>query len=160
MTFQQLASISRQRSNTRERAAKAKNDYGEPVEEFEIQLIDAERIDCALAQAWGLNQCNFADYFEAAESWDDDRKRRYVIAVGECGYSHDQVADDPDIDMVDIFPFNRLRDLAEHFVDAGLYGEIPDTLRFYIDYDAIARDLAVEFTETEIAGERLVYTCR
>jgi antirestriction protein len=30
----------------------------------------------------------------------------------------------------------------------------------YIDYDAIARDLAVEFSVTEIAGARLIYACR
>lgn len=33
-------------------------------------------------------------------------------------------------------------------------------LQFYIDYDAVARDLSVDFSETEIAGERVVYACR
>ncbi|MEP4197921.1 MAG: hypothetical protein ABJL99_20030 [Aliishimia sp.] len=31
-----------------------KNDYGDPVEEFEIQFIDGETIDCELARAIGL----------------------------------------------------------------------------------------------------------
>ena len=40
-----------------EYAAKAnalRNDYGDPVEEFEIQFIDGEGIDCDLAKAIDL----------------------------------------------------------------------------------------------------------
>lgn len=94
------------------------------------------------------------------DDWDTDRKQRYIIAVGECGYAHDQVADDPDADMVDIYHMDSLRELAEAFVDEGLYGNIPDTIAPYLDYDAIARDLGMEFTKTTIAGERLIYACR
>jgi len=43
-----------------EKAAALKNDYGDPVEEFEIQFIDGENIDCELAKAWGLNQINLS----------------------------------------------------------------------------------------------------
>ncbi|MGB1096143.1 MAG: antirestriction protein ArdA, partial [Paracoccaceae bacterium] len=58
--------------------AKAKalrNDYGEPVEEFEIEFIDGDEIDCALAKAWGLCQSNFASFFDACEDWDEEQKR-------------------------------------------------------------------------------------
>ena len=143
-----------------ERTMETTNDFGQPVEEFEIQFIDGDAMDSALAQAWSLNRCNVAAYLEASEEWDEDRKHRYIIAVGECGYSHDDLADDPNHDGVDIYYLESLRDLAESFVDEGLYGEIPEALRFYIDYDAIARDLGVDFSETEIAGERVVYACR
>jgi hypothetical protein len=47
--------------------------------------------------------------------WDTYHKQRYIIAVRECGYAHDQVADDPDADMVDIYHMDSLRDLAEAF---------------------------------------------
>ena len=53
---------------------------------------------------------------------------------------------------VDIYFCKGLKDLAEQFVDEGLYGDIPENLTHYIDYEAIARDLAVDFTEAEIAG--------
>ena len=36
-------------------------------------------------------------------------------------------------------------------------GDIPEHLQFYIDYDAIARDLAVDYSEIVIAGEYLIY---
>ena len=142
--------------------AKAKalrNDYGEPVEEFEIEFIDGDEIDCALAKAWWLYQSNFASFFDACEDWDEEQKRRFIIAVGECGYSFDPAKDTPDQFDVDIYECDCMRELAESFVDEGLYGAIPDHLANYIDYDAIARDLSMDFTETEIAGVRLIYAC-
>ena len=42
-------------------------------------------------------------------------------------------------------------------MDEGLFGDVPPQFQFYIDYDAIARDLSFDYTETEIAGERLIY---
>lgn len=141
-------------------AAKAKNnknDYGQPVEEYEIQFIDGDDIDCALAKAWGINQANFAAYLEAAETWDEDDKHRYIIAVGECGYSHEQVANDPSSVDMTLYELSSMRDLAEQFVEEGLYGEIPESLQFYIDYEAIARDLSVDYSETTIAGTNFIY---
>ena len=46
-----------------------------------------------------------------------------------------------------------------HFVDEGLYGEIPDSLQFYIDYEAMARDLGMDYSETTISGVNYVYRC-
>ena len=39
--------------------------------------------------------------------------------------------------------------LAEDMVDEGLFGEIPQNLINYIDYSAIGRDLAYDYTEIE-----------
>ena len=50
-----------------------------------------------------------------------------------------------------------MRALAEQFVDDGLFGDIPERLQFYIDYDAIARDLSMDYGEAEIAGTHLIY---
>jgi hypothetical protein len=46
------------------------------------------------------------------------------------------------------------------FADEGLFGDIPKRLQFYIDHDAIARNLAVEFSETTIAGEGFAHASR
>jgi len=142
------------------RAEALRNEYGQPVEEFEIQFIDGESIDAALAGAWGLNQANLARFFEIVDDWSDDQKQRFIVAVGECGYDFDPASVDPNDFDVDLYEADSLRDLAEMFVDDGLYGEIPQHLASYIDYDAIARDLAVDFSVTEIAGARLIYACR
>ena len=82
-----------------------------------------------------------------------------IIAVGECGYVYEPNTKPNDFE-VDIYQVESLRDLAEQFVDEGLFGDVPERLQFYIDHDAIARDLAVEFSEIIIAGERFAYACR
>ena len=135
-----------------------RNDFGDPVEEFEIQFIDGEDIDCDLAKAIGVNQANLSQFFTCVETWDEHDKTKVIIAVGECGYRfEDKTA--PDDFEVDVYQVDSLKELAEQFVDEGLFGEIPERLQFYIDYDAIARDLSVEYAETAIAGERFIYRC-
>ncbi|MCV6575113.1 MAG: antirestriction protein ArdA [Cohaesibacter sp.] len=141
------------------KAAKAVNDYGDPVEEFEIQFIDGEDIDCDLAKAWGLSQANAEAFLEAADNWNERQKIHYIIAVGECGYNHEEVADDPeDIDII-IYRLRSMRELAEEMVEEGIFGEIPAHLENYIDYERIARDLEMEYSSTTIAGEFLLYQC-
>ncbi|QIK41054.1 antirestriction protein ArdA [Pontivivens nitratireducens] len=141
------------------KAKNNKNDCGQAVEEYEFQFIDGDDIDCALAKAWGINQADFMAYLEAVDSWDESDKYRYIIAVGECGYSHDQVADDPSSVDMTLYELSSMLDLAEQFVEDGLYGEIPENLRFYIDYEAIARDLSMDYSEITIAGTNFIFHC-
>ena len=142
-----------------EKASKLRNSAGWPVEEFELQFIDGEDIDAKLFEALGVSQCNVAQFLEACDDWDDDQKRKVIIAVGECGYSFDLTSGDPDDFDIDLYEIDSLRDLAEQFVDEGLFGDIPDPIRNYLDYDAIARDLGTDYSETRIAGTNLVYRC-
>ncbi|WP_346894796.1 antirestriction protein ArdA [uncultured Roseibium sp.] len=146
---------------SKEYSAKAealKNSSGAPVEEFEIQFIDGETIDADLAKAWQINQANFPAFLEAAEDWDRDQKIRFIIAVGECGHDHDEAASDPaSLDLM-YYEFGTMRELAEYFVDEGLFGaEVPENLRCYLDYDAIARDLSVDYSEVEIDGTNIIF---
>ncbi|MEP4987066.1 MAG: antirestriction protein ArdA [Paracoccaceae bacterium] len=138
------------------KAAKLRNDYGDPVEEFEIQFIDGDRIDCDLAQAIGINQANLGQFFDAADTWDDHDKTMVILAVGECGYRFEATTQPNDFDL-EIHHIDTMRELAEQFVDEGLFGDIPERLQFYIDLDAIARDLAIDYSEAEVAGTRLIY---
>ncbi len=141
------------------KALALRNDYGDPVEEFEIDFIDADIIDCELADAWRLNQCNFPDYLEKCDEWEDGEKVRFIIAVGECGFDADEAKKDPYNLDIDIYECDSMRELAERFVDEGLFGDIPEHLQNYIDYEAIARDLSFDYSETVIDGSRLIYRC-
>lgn len=138
------------------KARTARSDHGQPVEEFEIQFIDGDDIDCAFAEAFGINQANIARFIELADGWDDDTKTRFIIAVGECGYDRDC---DPDRIDIDLYEIDGLTELARQFVDDGLFGDIPDRIACYLDYDQIARDLACDYGETTIAGRHIVYRC-
>lgn len=135
-----------------------RNSFGQPVEEFEIQFIDGEQIDAQLAEAIGLSQANFRWFLEYADRWDTFEKTSVIIAVGECGYTIDVDTDPSDFD-IDIHQVDSMRELAEQFVEDGLFGEVPEAFQFYIDFDAIARDLAVDYSEALIGGERLIYRC-
>ena len=39
--------------------------------------------------------------------------------------------------------------LAQDFINEGMFGEIPKSLEYYIDYSAIARDLRMDYCEFE-----------
>ncbi|TLP43442.1 antirestriction protein ArdA [Cohaesibacter sp. CAU 1516] len=140
------------------KATKAVNAYGDKVEEFEIQFIDGEDIDCDLAKAIGIKQANIDDFLELVVGWDDWQKINVIIACGECGYDFDPECD-PNLLGVELYFADSLKELAEQFVDEGLYGDIPESLQYYIDYDAIAHDLGMEYSETEIAGQTYIYRC-
>ena len=145
-TFQRLADANR-------------NSYGQPVEEYEIQFIDGERIDCELARACRLNQGNFATFFDAVDTLDDGQKVRFIVANGEGGYSLELTAEDIESVEIDLYEMGSLEDLAREFVDEGLFGEVPEWLTNHIDHASIARDLSVEYSQTDVAGTSYVYRC-
>ncbi len=116
-------------------------------------------IDCELAKSIGINQANFKRFYELVDEWQDHEKIRFIIAVGECGYSFDIDNDDINQLEVDIYEEASMKELAVRFVEDGLFGEVPESFQYYIDYDAIARDLAVDYSDTTIAGLRLIYRC-
>lgn len=96
-----------------EKADQLRNAHGDPVEEFEIEFIDGELIDCELAKAWGLYQSNFSDYLEKCDEWDDHDKVRFIIAVGECGFDSENAKDSPDQLDIDVYECGSMRELAE-----------------------------------------------
>jgi hypothetical protein len=140
--------------------AACKNGFGGQVEEFELQFIDGEDIDAALFEALGIHQGNISHFLDAIEEWEEHEKQAVIIAVGECGYGFDIADNDLGIiDNVDIYEMRNLEELARHFVDEGLLGDIPENLRCYIDYYALGCDLGMDYSETTIAGNNLIYRC-
>lgn len=133
------------------------NDYGDEVEEFEIQFINGFVLDSKLAQATEPNQCNIVAMMNAMNTWTEEQKTRVIIAVHDGGADFDFEAGNPDDLDIDIYTDMTLKDLAYQFVDDGLFGDIPEHLSNYIDYEAIARDLSYDYSETRIAGENYVY---
>ena len=142
-----------------EKASNLYNPYGERVEEYEIQFIDGEGIDCKLFEALSINQSNTEAYFKAVEDWEEYQKINVIIAIGEVGYKFDLANDYPGDLNVDLYQFDTMKELAEHFVEEGLYGTIPENIKFYLDYDLIARDLSMDYSEIRIDGTNYIYRC-
>ena len=84
---------------------------------------------------------------EKLEELDEDHDiPRFIYLVND-GCTYEQAFEE--YEDVDFYPGLNLKALAEQFVEEGLFGEIPERLQYYIDYDAIARDLGVDYTEEE-----------
>lgn len=136
------------------------NNYGQPVEEYGFDFIDGLPLHCALAKAIGSNLCNLDKFFEVVETWSDDEIIKACIMFGEgilhlCEWDNYEASDADDLQLWEDMSFT---DLAEHFVDEGLFGDIPERLAGYIDYQAIGRDLSYDgFSKVEVGNYSFIY---
>jgi Antirestriction protein (ArdA) len=136
-----------------------RNQYGQPVEEFEIQFIDGDTIDSELFEALSINQCNFDAFFDAVNDWNEHDKVRVILAANSGAYNFTLGSDDPDRIDIDIYECDTMHELAIQFVDDGLFGTVPKSLEFYINYDAIARDLEMDYDTATVDGTRYIFRC-
>jgi len=135
------------------------NDYGQQVEEFEIQFIDGDDLDCQLFSILEIHQGDVGFFLTACESWNESQKINAIIAVGECGYDFDLAKDDPDSFEIELYELNSMKELAEQFVEEGVFGEIPENIRHYLDMDAIAYDLSMDYGEMQLFNKHYIYRC-
>jgi antirestriction protein len=81
---------------------------------------------------------------EIAElSEQDQKKLRYMIK--QEGYTLETAL--TKIDDCDIYENMDLKGLAENLVEEGIFGEIPENIKAYLDYEKIARDLSYDYSE-------------
>lgn len=140
-----------------DKARAARNDAGEPVEEFEIQFIDGDITTAQLFTAWGVMQSDIKAYYRALDCWDEHQVTAAIIALREGLSEFNPATDDPaDLDIC-VYYVDNLQELAEQFVDEGLFGDIHERLQIYIDYSAIARDLFYDYTMLSIGKDRIAY---
>jgi antirestriction protein len=135
----------------RSKASTHRNAYGQPVEEYEIQFIDGENYH--LFRALGINQATLARWFEQFEELDDDQAVAAIYLAEYVGVAIEEIFDQ--IDDVCLFE-GTLIEYAEEYVESiGLLSEVPESLRYYFDMDAFARDLRIggDVTEYEL-GDR------
>ena len=124
------------------------------AEEFELQYIDGE--DCELFNACGINQSNLEQWFDEIEGLDDYEKNQLYFII-EC-LSYD--LDDALRMMGDVcIQKDDLQTCAGQFFDECYAHEIPKEIRFYIDYEAFARDVSIEGGMVEFEYRGITYTC-
>ena len=82
-----------------ERAAKHRNDYGEPVEEYEIQFIDGDSYE--LFNAIGVNQANLERWFTEFEELEGEDRIKIIYLLDHAGYNLENALDN--IDDVSLF---------------------------------------------------------
>jgi hypothetical protein len=78
---------------------------------------------------------------------DEDDKLKFNYLVEYWSYDIDEAFDN--YQDVIFFDGMTLKAVAEELVDEGLFGEVSNNLKWYLDYEAIARDLERDgYTET------------
>lgn len=105
----------------------------------------------------GLKIGKDEDFFalnSAAEEYDDlsewEQKTVQAIIEAETGDLAQAIKNMEEGDY-NLYEVDSFEELAEQFVGEGLFGDIPDSIINYIDYEAIGRDLSLDdFTETSV----------
>ena len=133
----------------------ARDSFGFPVEEFEIQFIDGDTADAQIFGAAGINQATLSQFFDVIEDMGDYQKPALFFLL-EQGYGVDEALDKIDDVMIQE---GNLEEAAEQFFDEIYLHQIPENLQSYIDYKAFARDCEYsgDFREFEFA--KTTYTC-
>ncbi|MBL4617758.1 MAG: antirestriction protein ArdA [Robiginitomaculum sp.] len=120
-----------------EKSATHRNEYGDPVEEYEIQFIDGDNY--RLFGALGINQANLKDWFDSFEELDDEDVIKVIYLSEDLGYAMDGILDR--LDDVILFEGSVLDYAISYLEDTGLLDQIPENLRYYFDTESFARDL-------------------
>jgi len=118
-----------------------------------INLLDHE-----FAKAWKPDAENKKHFLKTAATWDSEAKISFIIAVKHHAQKFDPATVEPDLFNVCIYFVKTHRELAKYFVEHDVLGKIPFVMKTYIDLDRFARDLAQQYTKTNIAGETVIYS--
>lgn len=132
------------------KASNHKNQYGDPVEEYEIQFIDSDLPWCngSLFKALGINQTNLETWFNDFEGMGMEDAAKAIYLSDYVGYDIADILDRLD----DIVLFQgTAQEYAEDYIDdTGLLSSLPENLRYYFDTKAFAADMVMSGDVTEV----------
>jgi hypothetical protein len=130
-----------------------------PFEEVEIQFIDGTDEECTIGKLYRPHQGNVAGYFAAIEEHRDAQELAAITYLIEYqGLTWEEATDPDTLTDVDVHAM-RLRDLAEHFAEEGIYPPgVSAAILPYLDYALITRDLETDYTEITCLG--IIYSVR
>lgn len=87
---------------------------------------------------------------EALNDLDDDDLEKLDALIETQGAHYIDPDITGDLDDIEFYKDYDLAQLAEEFVEEGIFGEISDTLKRYIDYDSLGGELRFDdYAETE-----------
>lgn len=119
-------------------------------EEVEIQFIDGDAHLCQLAKSMSISQCDIPLWFDELEDLYEEDAIRIAFML--------------DLDFCIDDALSRYEDVCLHFGTAEDYAQVlieetanvPENLRYYIDYQSIARDMEMNGEIVEIEHELIV----
>jgi antirestriction protein len=119
-------------------------------EEVEIQTIEGDEHMVRLADAASIHQCDVHRWYEELEDLDETAATQIIFLL-DLGYRSSEVMER--YEDVSLFE-GTASDYAYDIINETT--EIPECLRYYIDYDAIARDMKINGEIAEIERELVV----
>ena len=138
-----------------EKTASYTNEYGDPVEEYEIQFIDGE--NCTLFNVLSISQASLAQWFDDFEDMDEQDAVKAIYAAQYLGYSdlNDLLSK---LDDIVLFKGTPLEYAEQYIDDTDMLDGLPENLRYYFDTEAFARDMVLggDITDVEIDGVEFV----
>jgi len=137
-----------------ERSIKHRNEYGDPVEEYEIQFIDGDNY--RLFSSLSVNQANLDKWFSDFEELEADESIKAIYLSEDLGYAMGDILDH--LDDVNLFEGTALEYTESYIEDTGLLEQIPENLRFYFDTEKFARDMVLggDISGIEIDGANYI----
>lgn len=147
---------------------KNRDDFGNHVEEYEIQFIDGTDFECELAKAVSIHQGNIKEFFDAVEEMDlynDNAKAALIWLLKDNQKTWAQVQEMDEDDLAD-YVFDSY---GQYKSDEQVYDEVgymlledlrdvPEHLRDYIDFRAYGRDYVINGCSIEtIMGNTYVF---
>ena len=140
-----------------EKSAALRDNCGNVVEEFMIDVIDGTKEQIDLVNAIGIDQGNMEEVIEYIESSDENEWPAMFFLLDN--NIVDKLDDAKDkVDDVCITE-SRLIDAASELFDECYGHSIPNNIKFYVDYEKFAHDCRIggDMTEFEFCGK--TYTC-
>ena len=119
-------------------------------EEVEIQLIDADDHLVRLASAAGIHQGNIHRWYETLDDLDDTAATQIMFLLDQGRDLGDALERYEEVCLYAGTASDYAYDLINETTD------IPENLRHYIDYDAIARDMEINGEITELDHDLIV----
>lgn len=127
------------------------------VGESEIKFIDGKDIDREVFEALDVNKDNIGEYLRVVKQTSFRDKVKLIIRTQVMIYCDSSWEEVKEWD-IEIYEFASLKDLAIHMVKEGFYGDVPESLELYIDYDKLSHHLRVDYAEITVSGKNYVYS--
>lgn len=131
-----------------------RNKAGELVKKFAIEFVEGSEIDRLLAKLWPLKSTTLKTYLDAVETWSEDDKVKYIIAVGELGYERAEYVDGRDAIDIELFKFATMKRFAEHMMKNGIYATFP---KDKVKLETVIEELEADYSEINIGGVNYIF---
>ena len=136
------------------KAKNHKNEYGDVIDEFEIQFIDGDNYQ--LFNALGINQANLKTWFDDFEDLNGEDLIKAIYLAEYCAENISDILDN--LDDVSLFEGTVTEYAEEYINDCGLLSDLPEQLHYYFDVEAFGRDMVLggDITEIEIMNTHYI----